>query len=324
MKKKLKIFILSSILLTGILLNNSNPSVMENNNHTGLIEQALDYNNQTGASVKNIHVGQSNSVDVSKTYAQLGQDQGVYYLRYITAVTGPIKSITYTRTSERLNVNVYEVSTIYKGVQANEEIVYYDGNSFVTEATEATDNYYFACYTIKFTTDVYLYEDISAYVTVTSESGEIFTSEQKTVSLYEMIENIMGPAISLDIEEVNLSIGEEAYIGDRVNVSKDTTLSWVSDNTSVATVSDGFIQANNVGVANITVTAPNGSMASCVVNVTSGTVKPFKLNLVSKSIYVGTTLSLSSNDDRTLSFASSDNSILSVTNDGKVTANKTG
>ena len=326
MKKIFKLVVLSSLLLGGVILSNNFTRNVENFKDNNLIEEALDYNNNTGVSIKQIKVGNSNDINVSKTWAQLGNEEGVYYLRYITAVTGPIKSVTYTRSSEKLGSLESEVFTLYKGVCSEDEVMYYDGTNLVNTENELTNNYYFACYTIKFTKDLYKDEKISAYVTVIGEDNSISTSTPQKVSLYELIEYSTGPVVTLSVDEVNLNVGEEAYIGDQVSLTKESTLYWSSDNTNVATVEDGFIKAVNKGSANITVSTPNGSMDTCVVTIGEEINSLFKLNYTSTSLKVGNTLALDTinGDNRSLSFVSSDTSILSVSADGIITANKTG
>lgn len=187
MKKIIKLAILSTMLLSGVVVSTNYNSV-EKYDENGLVETALDLNNRNGVSVKDAKIGSSDKVKVSKTYAQLGQDNGTLFLRYITAVSGPIESITYTRSSERLAEKVIDVNVLYKGVEANGSTLYYDGNGLVTTESEATNDYYFACYTIKFSTDTYKSEDITAYITVNGENSESVVSEKQEVSVYQLVD----------------------------------------------------------------------------------------------------------------------------------------
>ena len=75
--------------------------------------------------------------------------------------------------------------------------------------------------------------------------------------------------ISLDREDVTLSVGEDITLIVTVTPSNATNLAmdWWSSNTSVATVYDGSVVALSEGTATITVTTYNGFEASCTVTV---------------------------------------------------------
>ena len=141
-----------------------------------------------------------------------------------------------------------------------------------------------------------------------------------------LMEYSVCDTLLLDVSEVNLKVGEEAYIADKLSVEEGLTLTWSTDNADVAVVNDGFITAVGVGSTKVTVTASNNKIAFCTVNVSAATVDPLKLNLTSSSVRVGQSVTLSSinADARTLTFTCDDASLLTITDDGVITGVKVG
>lgn len=112
------------------------------------------------------------------------------------------------------------------------------------------------------------------------------------------------------------------------------TLTWESDNTSIASVDqNGKVTGNNPGTATISVTTDNNLSASCVVTVKDVDRTPQQFSFVQetpqKSIYVGETYGVKyqvtpSYARFTLRWTSSDNSVATVDYGGMVTALKPG
>ena len=106
-------------------------------------------------------------------------------------------------------------------------------------------------------------------------------------------------------------------------------ITWSSDNTSVATVSDGVVTAVGVGTATITAKAEDGSgvQASCIVTVEARiiNVSSITLNLTSyqldkgESVQLEATVSPSDATDKAIVWSSSDESVVTVDSTGKVT-----
>lgn len=176
MKKDLKFLALSSLVLITAF------SVCNNSLVKGIVENTLDAYDNFGVSVKALQIGHSDKVDVSRTFVQYGNEGARQFIRFATAVSGPVSKITYTRTVEGLGTSEKEVTTVYKGIQAGNSVYYYDGTSTVTTQSELTDNYYWACYTIEFATDTYKSSDVTAFITVEGEDSNTTVSESKTSS----------------------------------------------------------------------------------------------------------------------------------------------
>ncbi len=80
---------------------------------------------------------------------------------------------------------------------------------------------------------------------------------------------IKAEAITLSESNINLTVGDSKTITATV-LPKDTadkTVTWVSSNSSVATVRDGKITANQAGVTSITAMTANKKTATCEVSV---------------------------------------------------------
>ena len=147
---RIKLLILGGIALCGL----SSLAL----NHTSIVEDVVEsttdsLNNCLVTNVRNAQIGNSEEVKVSKTYVQLGQSEDLLVLRFATAISGPIKSAYYTRTCEGLGEKSFEVSNVYQGIRAGEEILYYDGvTNKPTSSEEVKGEYYWACYVVAFET----------------------------------------------------------------------------------------------------------------------------------------------------------------------------
>lgn len=184
MKKNLKLAIISLLALT------AGSSLVARSYTQELVEGSVDAYNNVGVNLRQANIGASEEVKVSRTYVQYGNEGSRQFLRFATAISGPVKSVKYTRTVEGLGSKDKEVTTVYKGIQAAGAVYYYDGTDVVTTPSELTDAYYWACYTIEFSTDTYKAADISAYITVEAEdeTAEAIVSEKKETSYFEQQE----------------------------------------------------------------------------------------------------------------------------------------
>ena len=108
-----------------------------------------------------------------------------------------------------------------------------------------------------------------------------------------------------------------------------TTVTWSSDNTSIATVnSNGEVKGVNKGVTTIFATTENGKTTSCEVNVI--TIEATSISLpVSQTLKVGETVTLTynmspSNATNSVTWKSTDTSIATVSSSGMVTGKAEG
>lgn len=133
-------------------------------------------------------------------------------------------------------------------------------------------------------------------------------------------------SISMD-ETHSMSVGDQHTLIPTISqAGAETTLTWTSSNTSVATVSNGKITAKGVGTTTITCTAHNGVSAKCVVTVNPVKVSGITLNETSADLTVGENLQLSATitptnaTDKSVTWSCTNESVAVVSESGLVTA----
>lgn len=137
---------------------------------------------------------------------------------------------------------------------------------------------------------------------------------------------------TLDPENMRLKVGEKQAINYTITPDNatDTTITWASNDTSVATVDgSGTVTAVKAGSAVITATASNGKTKQCIVTVLVP-AESIVLNYDTITVKKGTVFYLNAQVlpieayDKTVRYVSSDDSIVTVEEDGTVTALKVG
>lgn len=194
MSNKIKLLTLSSILLLGLLTIN--------NKHE-IVEKAEDGMGETVAfNLRETKIGDATEISYSKTYSQVGvnEETGNHVLRFATAISGDIKTAYYTRTIEGLKDSTKQVTTVYKGIEANGSIYYFDGTNLVTEQSELTNSYYWACYSIEFATDTYKSADINMALTIEGMDGELYYPEAKVTSLETLTTKVVEFNFDSEVE----------------------------------------------------------------------------------------------------------------------------
>lgn len=88
-------------------------------------------------------------------------------------------------------------------------------------------------------------------------------------------ENVPVESISLNYTETTIEIGNTNTLVVTFNpvYATDKTITWTSTNSSVASVEDGVVTANEIGTATITAATSNGKTATCSVTVEAVTEK---------------------------------------------------
>ena len=239
-----KIFL--SILTFGLLATSINVvSTISNSKETGSIEEygfdVTDRSNQ-GVNIKNAL--SSEGVEYSNTFVQyaLGED-GNYYLRFATAVKGTnLSSISYTRSAitgadaSVIAEKEITISTLYSGISANGVVKYYDGSNIVNEQSEATKDYYWACYTIKYISTNYHASDMTISFVV---NGDL-TDNSRTLSLNSVIKDAYeGNFLTYKVEGESLANYQEGntnYVENYKNtfVTDSSDPNYISKQTSNA------------------------------------------------------------------------------------------
>lgn len=142
-------------------------------------------------------------------------------------------------------------------------------------------------------------------------------------------------SITMDEEALNLERGETTRLTVVVTPqdADDVSVTWRSNNSSVATVDDGGrVTAIEVGTAVITATTNDGSglSAKCTVTVTPKEVDDISINKETLEMEIGdieqltVVISPADADDKTVTWHSADAKVASVNSDGVVTARKAG
>ena len=232
--KKLLVFSLS--LMSILALGNTLISTTDNS----LTETTL-LDGQETISLKTIRKENENNTEellYSKMFTQYGyDDDNNYYLRFSTAIKGNIETISYTRIVEGKDDLVKSVDTIYYGILANDKIYYYDG----TNSTYSTDaslkgDYYWTCYTIKFSSNS---EFKDKDITLSLKVNEKVIAD-KTTSLNKEL----GQDESISFEKSSYTIlkgssSEKLVVNfSPEDSSEGKTIKYSSSNQNIATISD--------------------------------------------------------------------------------------
>ena len=162
----------------------------------------------------------------------------------------------------------------------------------------------------------------TATITVTEKYGKMATCTVTVV--------IPTTGISLNTSTQNMAVGDTNTLTATVAPfdATDKNVVWHSSDEAVATVDqNGKVTAIKGGTSIITATASNGSVASCVVNVSS---VGLNLNNSSFNVVIGyskdlvATVTPDYTVNKAISWSSSDLTVASVDSNGKVTAHKKG
>ena len=170
----------------------------------------------------------------------------------------------------------------------------------------------------------------TAIITVKTEDGG------KTATCSVTVNPIAVTSVSLDQTSLTMTVGDTQTLTATVSPSNatDKSVSWSSNNTSVATVSfSGVVTAKAAGSATITVTTNDGGKkATCSVTVKAQTVSVTGVSLdkTSMSMIVGDTQTLtatvtpSNASNKSVTWSSSNTSVATVSSSGLVTAKAAG
>ena len=134
-------------------------------------------------------------------------------------------------------------------------------------------------------------------------------------------------SITLDQTSASLMVGETVSLTATVKPddATDKTVTWTTSDASVATVDNGVVTAIKLGSASITAKAGDKS-ATCAISVIPTPVTSITLDQTSVSLVVGETITLTATvkpddaTDKTVSWSSSDESVVTVDASGNLTA----
>ena len=171
----------------------------------------------------------------------------------------------------------------------------------------------------------------TATITITTKDG----SYTATVTVTVKGKSVAVSGVSLDIVEVTIKEGDSVTLTATVKPddAADKSVSWSSSDDAVASVADGVVTGVKAGSATITVkTNDGGKTATCAVTVEAKAVavESVSLDKSELSLEVGeeatltATVSPADATDKEVSWSSSDPSVATVDDSGKVVAKAPG
>ena len=114
-----------------------------------------------------------NIVDHSKIYSQIGYKDNYYYVRFAISVN--IDNLSSISCKLYLNDKYYEnsektINYLYKSISSNNEYLYYSAtDGLVSDKNLSTENYYFACYSLRFKDDKHAYSSLDVEMKINNE-----------------------------------------------------------------------------------------------------------------------------------------------------------
>lgn len=114
-----------------------------------------------------------NIVDHSKIYSQIGYKDNYYYVRFAISVN--IDNLSSISCKLYLNDKYYEnsektINYLYKSISSNNEYLYYSAtDGLVSDKNLSTENYYFACYSLRFKDDKHAYSSLNVEMKINNE-----------------------------------------------------------------------------------------------------------------------------------------------------------
>lgn len=230
--KKMKLLVLGCGLLLVTSFAPKQTLIKENKD---LILSCEEKNN-VGINLKKLAT--TSSATVGKTYVQNGEFDANKMLRFATPINGDFDSLTYHIEIEGYpEVVSKNVETVYKGIETNGTVSYFNGTDVVTKEDELTKDWYWACFTIEFTSYKYYTASINAYVTGSSSlvEGELKSEAKNDVSLRDELMKGDTPSLkALDTKTLGEWRNDGATIvvkNNQLTYSKggvDTVLNYVN------------------------------------------------------------------------------------------------
>lgn len=151
-----------------------------------------------------------NIVDHSKIYSQIGYKDNYYYVRFAISVN--IDNLSSISCKLYLNDKYYEnsektINYLYKSISSNNEYLYYSAtDGLISDKNLSTENYYFACYSLRFKDDKHAYSSLNVEMKI---NNEIIN---KKTSLKDEIDQTNNYLLNeLDLANTGLTDNNYAY-----------------------------------------------------------------------------------------------------------------
>ena len=164
-----------------------------------------------------------NIVDHSKIYSQIGYKDNYYYVRFAISVN--IDNLSSISCKLYLNDKYYEnsekiINYLYKSISSNNEYLYYSAtDGLVSDKNLSTENYYFACYSLRFKDDKHAYSSLNVEMKI---NNEIIN---KKTSLKDEIDQTNNYLLN-EIDLANTGLKDNNYIELIKNLQKDNNYAY--------------------------------------------------------------------------------------------------
>lgn len=152
--------------------------------------------------IRYLQIGEEENVSISKIFVQTANVENFYYIRFSTAIKGNITSVKYTReaTMDKAE-NTKDVMTLYEGIKSNGNVLYYsslvENENHLTEIESYKGEYYWACYTIKLSSESYnIYKDALINIKIIINEDET-TMQNREVTISDAFNNNDQSVISI-------------------------------------------------------------------------------------------------------------------------------
>ena len=225
----------------------------------GLEASTIDYLNEK-ENIERVSIRRASDenakFDMSSTYVQWAHndEDGYDYIRFATALSGDYKAVSYTRHVSGLNDETDEVTAVYKGISAAGETTYSNGDGLRDMALSSTKNYYWACYTIRFTTKEYITSDITVTINVDGKT------QSRTANLSDLkSENVrLGDALKKSQNLSNLvTVKDRFRVGTDYNLYDNETVEFPEGVSKKQTLVQGMTTDGTYIYYTITIGASN-------------------------------------------------------------------
>ena len=227
-------------------------------------------------------------------------------------VTAPVTSITLNKTSLSLHVGEEETlsATVKPDNATDKSVTWVSSNTSVASVNNIGK--------------VTAITPGSATVTCQANDGS-----EKKATCSVTVTSVPATSVTLNKTSLSLQVGEKETLTATVKPDNaaDKSVTWTSNNSSVATVStSGVVNAISAGTATITAKTSNGKSASCTVTVKNNYAEPINITLIeTMSLEVGETWTIEpvitpAGASTTLTWWSDNEDVAIVSASGKVVA----
>lgn len=268
-------------------------------------------------------ISPSNTTDKTVTWSSSNTSVATVSNGKVTAVKAGTASITAKTSNGKTATCAVSVISISSSAEVGD--VNLDGTVSISDATEVQ----------KYLAEYIDLSDGQKALADTNGDDSVTISDATEIQKYlaEYIDHFNQPsAIGLSSTNISLNVGSKQTLTATITPSDVTnkSISWTTSDSSIATVSNGVVTAVSPGIATITAKTYNGKSAKCTITVKQVEPTSITLNKSSLSLNEGDTYQLSATiypsnaANKTVTWTSSNTSVVSVDSNGRVSAKAIG